>query len=143
MCYAIFFFIFFPNFTSIHHFVQIYVVDSLDRERIGKAKQEFQVVKSDSIPYYSIRLSDWLWLYPLITCRLSLVTHLCSTVSSWFLPTNRTWYAFVTSSICVMWTFVTEDQPRVKACIWSIIWYYFSNILEKWRLLCYISAYRM
>lgn len=24
--------------------MQIYVVDSLDRERIGKAKQEFQVV---------------------------------------------------------------------------------------------------
>lgn len=27
-------------------FMQIYVVDSLDRERIGKAKQEFQVIKS-------------------------------------------------------------------------------------------------
>lgn len=25
-------------------FMQIYVVDSLDRERIGKAKQEFQVI---------------------------------------------------------------------------------------------------
>jgi D-alanyl-lipoteichoic acid acyltransferase DltB (MBOAT superfamily) len=28
-------------------FMQIYVVDSLDRERIGEAKQEFQVVKSN------------------------------------------------------------------------------------------------
>jgi len=26
--------------------MQIYVVDSLDRERLGKAKQEFQVIKS-------------------------------------------------------------------------------------------------
>ncbi|XP_058002525.1 uncharacterized protein LOC131179847 [Hevea brasiliensis] len=49
----------------------IYVVDSLDRERIGKAKAEFQVV-------YSARPSSKI--------------HLCSTVSSWYLPTNRTWY---------------------------------------------------
>jgi hypothetical protein len=28
-------------------FMQIYVVDSLDRERIGKAKAEFQVVYSE------------------------------------------------------------------------------------------------
>ena len=30
-------------------FMQIYVVDSLDRERIGKAKQEFQVIKSKCV----------------------------------------------------------------------------------------------
>ncbi|KAJ6975306.1 hypothetical protein NC653_031231 [Populus alba x Populus x berolinensis] len=47
----------------------IYVVDSLDRERIGKAKAEFQVVYSE---------------------RPSSKIHLCSTVSSWCLPTNRT-----------------------------------------------------
>ncbi|KAJ6858659.1 hypothetical protein NC652_041069 [Populus alba x Populus x berolinensis] len=47
----------------------IYVVDSLDRERIGRAKAEFQVVYSER-PSSKIRL--------------------CSTVSSWCLPTNRT-----------------------------------------------------
>lgn len=32
------------QFMPVSLCMQIYVVDSLDRERIGKAKQEFQVV---------------------------------------------------------------------------------------------------
>lgn len=35
-------------------FMQIYVVDSLDRERIGKAKQEFQVIKWISLSFISV-----------------------------------------------------------------------------------------
>ncbi|KAG5559765.1 hypothetical protein RHGRI_003153 [Rhododendron griersonianum] len=36
--------------------IQIYVVDSLDRERIGKAKQEFQAIIRDSFMLNSIIL---------------------------------------------------------------------------------------
>ncbi|XP_040872320.1 uncharacterized protein [Glycine max] len=45
----------------------IYVVDSLDRERIGKAKQEFQVTKSNSLSYvcacYSKQILNWFMDY--------------------------------------------------------------------------------
>ena len=47
--------------------MQIYVVDSLDRERIGKAKQEFQVTKSNSLSYvcacYSKQILNWFMDY--------------------------------------------------------------------------------
>lgn len=37
-------------------YMQIYVVDSLDRERIGKAKAEFQVGVLDNV----FKLTSWL-----------------------------------------------------------------------------------
>ncbi|KAG5536821.1 hypothetical protein RHGRI_024301 [Rhododendron griersonianum] len=43
------------GFLHLLHF-QIYVVDSLDRERIGKAKQEFQAIIRDSFMLNSIIL---------------------------------------------------------------------------------------
>jgi hypothetical protein len=60
-------------------FMQIYVVDSLDRERIGEAKQEFQLVKSNFtiILYVCIRCHVYYykqtltWFMGYLQCRQS------------------------------------------------------------------------
>ncbi|KAF2288041.1 hypothetical protein GH714_004048 [Hevea brasiliensis] len=82
----------------------IYVVDSLDRERIGKAKAEFQVV-------YSARPSSKI--------------HLCSTVSSWYLPTNRTCASrsgFLVMLVDIALIILTFKAVAVVLMVIALLW---------------------
>ena len=83
--------------------MQIYVVDSLDRERIVKAKAEFQVGCGRQFVYANalVGLISFTLCLLISSFRPSFEIHLCSTVSSWFLLTNRTWYVvFVDFLFC-------------------------------------------
>lgn len=85
--------------------MQIYVVDSLDRERISKAKQEFQVVNI----WRGIKLNALIWVFishltGQFSCRPSSKILLCWTVSFWCLPINRTWYVLLIVSYLLFCT---------------------------------------
>lgn len=73
--------------------LQIYVVDSLDRERIGKAKQEFQVTY-DKFYKVFVLASSISFLNDLVLpfFRLSSMIRSCVIVLSWCLPINKIWY---------------------------------------------------
>lgn len=84
------------QFILVSLCMQIYVVDSLDRERIGKAKQEFQVVNF----WRDIELNTLIWVFisqltGQFSCRPLSKILLCWTVSFWCLPINRTWYVLL------------------------------------------------
>lgn len=75
----------------------IYVVDCLDRDRIDRAKAEFQARAQRAL----LRLCALTLgcCAPLALCRRLRTTRSCATASSWCWPTSRTWCALGRRSV--------------------------------------------